>query len=172
MLRKNRKKSRSSKKCGPSSKIRLRKHLNDDAECQNLESVYGVKNIPSDSRMREIYDEIDPKKYLAPIFKVPFRHLSGTSSVVTTWNRWFFIRGAILRSVLACIFARCSLALWALTPNVCKVIRVGTDIFTAKEDMFRVNVTMGAKSGYLTDLLIKFSKILHFHPFSMLTANR
>ena len=128
MLRKNRKKSRSSKKCGPSSNIRLRKHLNadalfmdirrkfekipefrtgdieigipdalmsafamfslkdssllqfderrkDDAECQNLESVYGVKNIPSDSRMREICDEIDPKKYLSPIFKVPFRHL-------------------------------------------------------------------------------------------------
>jgi hypothetical protein len=47
----------------------------DDAECQNLESVYGVKNIPSDSRMREICDEIDPRKYLAPIFKVPFRHV-------------------------------------------------------------------------------------------------
>ncbi|RLC29676.1 transposase [Candidatus Woesebacteria bacterium] len=128
MLRKNKKKSRSSKKCGPPSKIRLRKYLNadalfmviqrefekipefrtgdieisipdalmsafamfslkdpsllkfderrkDEAECQNLESVYGIKNIPSDSRMREICDEIDPKKYLSPIFKVLFRHL-------------------------------------------------------------------------------------------------
>ncbi|MBT9438920.1 MAG: transposase [Desulfobacterales bacterium] len=128
MLRKNRKKSRSSKKYDPPSKIELRKHINadalfmdirrefekipefrtgdieisipdalmsafamfslkdssllkfderrnDDAECQNLENIYGIKNIPSDSRMREIGDEIDPKKYLAPIFKVLFRHL-------------------------------------------------------------------------------------------------
>lgn len=128
MLRRNKKKSRSSKKCGPPSKIRLRKHLNadalfmaihrefekipefrtgaieisipdalmsafamfslkdssllkfderrkDEAECQNLKSVYGIENIPSDSRMREICDEIDPKKYLSPIFKVLFRHL-------------------------------------------------------------------------------------------------
>jgi len=128
MLRKNKKKSRSSKKCGSPSKIKLRKHLNADAlftairrefekipefrtgdveisipdalmsafamfslkdpsllqfdsrredlaECQNLKSIYGIQNIPSDSRMREIGDEIDPKKYLSPIFKVPFRHL-------------------------------------------------------------------------------------------------
>jgi hypothetical protein len=128
MLRKNKKRSRSSKKYVPPSKIKLRKHLNadalfisirrefekipefrtgdieismpdalmsafamfslkdpsllkfderrkDEAECQNLESIYGIKNIPSDSRMREICDEIDPKKYLSPIFKVPFRHL-------------------------------------------------------------------------------------------------
>jgi hypothetical protein len=128
MPRKNKKKVRSSKKLEPTSKIKLRKHLNadalfmyirrefekipefrtgaseisipealmsafamfslkdssllkfderrkDEAECQNLESVYGIKNIPSDSRMREICDEIDPKKYLAPIFKVLFRHL-------------------------------------------------------------------------------------------------
>ena len=47
----------------------------DLAECQNLKSIYGIQNIPSDSRMREICDEIDPKKYLSPIFKVPFRHL-------------------------------------------------------------------------------------------------
>ena len=47
----------------------------EPAECQNLKSIYGIQNIPSDSRMREIGDEIDPKKYLSPIFKVPFRHL-------------------------------------------------------------------------------------------------
>jgi len=47
----------------------------DLAECQNLKSIYGIRNIPSDSRMREIGDEIDPKKYVSPIFKVPFRHL-------------------------------------------------------------------------------------------------
>jgi hypothetical protein len=58
-----------------SSLLQFDERRKDDAECQNLESVYGVKNIPSDSRMREICDEIDPKKYLAPIFKVPFRHL-------------------------------------------------------------------------------------------------
>jgi hypothetical protein len=47
----------------------------DLAEYQNLKSIYGIRNIPSDSRMREIGDEIDPKKYLSPIFKVPFQHL-------------------------------------------------------------------------------------------------
>lgn len=37
---------------------------------------YGFRlNIPSDFRMREIRDEIDPKKYPSPIFKVLFRHL-------------------------------------------------------------------------------------------------
>ena len=33
--------------------------------------------------------------------------------------------------------------------SVCKVLRVGPDIFTAKEDMFRVNATMATRSGYL-----------------------
>ena len=45
------------------------------AENQNLKAIYGIKNIPSDSRMREICDEIDPKKYIAPSFKTIFKHL-------------------------------------------------------------------------------------------------
>ncbi len=57
------------------SLLKFDERRKDEAECQNLESIYGIKNIPSDSRMREICDEIDPKKYLSPIFKVPFRHL-------------------------------------------------------------------------------------------------
>ena len=48
---------------------------NDVAESQNLKTVYGIKNIPSDSSMREIGDEIDPMKYIAPTFKAIFRHL-------------------------------------------------------------------------------------------------
>jgi hypothetical protein len=47
----------------------------DPAERQNLETIYGIKNIPSDTRMREIDDEIDPKKYITPLFKDIFRHL-------------------------------------------------------------------------------------------------
>ena len=47
----------------------------DLAESQNLKTIYGIKNIPCDSRMREIGDEIDPKKYIAPSFKAVFRHL-------------------------------------------------------------------------------------------------
>ena len=80
MPRKNEKKARLPKKSGPPSKIKLQKHLNADAlmsafamfshkdpsllqfdsiredlaECQNLKSTYGIKNIPSDSRMRKI----------------------------------------------------------------------------------------------------------------------
>ncbi len=57
------------------SLLKFDERRKDEAECQNLESIYGIKNILSDSRMREICDEIDPKKYLSPIFKVPFRHL-------------------------------------------------------------------------------------------------
>ena len=34
----------------------------DERRCQNLKSIYGIENIPSDSGMREICDEIDPKK--------------------------------------------------------------------------------------------------------------
>jgi len=26
----------------------------EDAECQNLKSIYGIRNIPSDSRMRAV----------------------------------------------------------------------------------------------------------------------
>lgn len=45
------------------------------AESQNLKTIYGIENIPSDSRMREINDEIDPGKHIAPVFKDVFRQL-------------------------------------------------------------------------------------------------
>jgi hypothetical protein len=57
------------------SLLKFDERKKEEAECQNLKSIYGIENIPSDSRMREICDEIDPTKYLSPIFKVPFRHL-------------------------------------------------------------------------------------------------
>lgn len=44
-------------------------------ERQNLQNIYGIENIPCDSRMREINDTIDPQKYIAPVFKAVFRHL-------------------------------------------------------------------------------------------------
>ncbi|MCP3926941.1 MAG: transposase [Desulfobacterales bacterium] len=47
----------------------------DPAECENLKNIYGIQNIPCDSRMREICDEIEPDEYISPIFKVVFRHL-------------------------------------------------------------------------------------------------
>ena len=47
----------------------------EEVECQNLKNIYGIENIPSDSRMREICDEIEANKYLGPIFKVLFRPL-------------------------------------------------------------------------------------------------
>jgi hypothetical protein len=49
-----------------------RENLDD---CQNLKNIYGIEEIPSDTRMREIGDEIDPKKYIRPVFKTIFRHL-------------------------------------------------------------------------------------------------
>ena len=47
----------------------------DDGKSRNLRNIYGIDQIPSDTRMREVCDEIDPKKYLAPIFKAPLRQL-------------------------------------------------------------------------------------------------
>ena len=44
-----------------------------EAECQNLKGIYDIENITSDSGMREIGDEIDPKKYISPIFKILLR---------------------------------------------------------------------------------------------------
>jgi len=64
-----------------SSLLGFDKRRNEDAECQNLKSIYGIDNIPSDSRMREICDEINPKQYLSPIFKVPFRHLQRSKAL-------------------------------------------------------------------------------------------
>ena len=37
------------------SLLQFDKRRNEDAECQNLKSIYGIRNIPSDSRMREIW---------------------------------------------------------------------------------------------------------------------
>jgi len=58
-----------------SSLLKFDERRKEEAESQNLKSIYGLENIPSDSGMREICDEIDPKEYLSPIFKVLFRHL-------------------------------------------------------------------------------------------------
>lgn len=47
----------------------------EEAECQNLKNIFKIKNIPSDSRMREIGDKIDSKKHVSPIFKSIFRQI-------------------------------------------------------------------------------------------------
>jgi hypothetical protein len=57
------------------SLLRFDNRRSHPAERQNLENIYGIKIIPSDTRMREINDEIDPKKYIGPLFKGIFRHL-------------------------------------------------------------------------------------------------
>ncbi|MEA1899480.1 MAG: hypothetical protein U9N47_01745 [Thermodesulfobacteriota bacterium] len=57
------------------SSLKVDERRKEEAESQNLKSIYGIKYIPSDSKIRKICDKIDPKKYLSPIFKVPFRHL-------------------------------------------------------------------------------------------------
>jgi len=44
-------------------------------ELKNLQRIYGIENVPCDSRMREINDTIDPKEYIAPVFKAIFRQL-------------------------------------------------------------------------------------------------
>ncbi len=51
------------------------KRRENDIERKNLESTYGINTVPSDSRMREICDEIDPKKYLSATYVDVFRSL-------------------------------------------------------------------------------------------------
>ncbi len=57
------------------SLLRFDQRRENPAESQNLRNIYGIDVIPSDTRMREIDDEIDPEKYIAPLFKDIFRHL-------------------------------------------------------------------------------------------------
>ena len=45
------------------SLLKFDERRKDETECQNLKNIYGIENVPSDSRMREICDEIDPKDY-------------------------------------------------------------------------------------------------------------
>jgi hypothetical protein len=58
-----------------SSLLQFDNRRQNPAESQNLKGIYGIDVVPSDSRMREIGDEIDPNKYIAPVFKDIFRHL-------------------------------------------------------------------------------------------------
>jgi len=58
-----------------SSLLEFDQRRKKEAECQNLKNIFDIENIPCDSRMREMNDEIDPKKYLSPIFKVFFRQV-------------------------------------------------------------------------------------------------
>jgi hypothetical protein len=57
-----------------SSLLSFDKRRKDEAECQNLRAIYGIETIPSDTRMREICDNIDPKN-VSPLFKDIFRQL-------------------------------------------------------------------------------------------------
>lgn len=50
-------------------------NLRDEkAKSKNLLTLFGVENIPSDTRMREILDEVDPRE-ISPIFKSVFSEL-------------------------------------------------------------------------------------------------
>jgi hypothetical protein len=57
------------------SLLQFDRRRQNPAESQNLKNIYGLKVIPSDTRMREIGDEIDPNKYITPVFKDVFRQL-------------------------------------------------------------------------------------------------
>ncbi len=57
-----------------SSLLQFDKKRKDACELQNLRNIYGIKNIPCDSRMREINDEVNPKN-ISPAFKSVFQNL-------------------------------------------------------------------------------------------------
>ncbi len=58
-----------------SSLLRFDQRRKDEIERQNLENTYGIEHPPCDSQMRDICDEIDPYRYVAPAFPLIFREL-------------------------------------------------------------------------------------------------
>ena len=57
-----------------SSLLRFDQRRQDGEERRNLERVYGIEEIPSDTRMREIIDEVDPEE-IKKGFKVIFKEV-------------------------------------------------------------------------------------------------
>ena len=56
------------------SLLRFDQRRQDGEERRNLERVYGIEEIPSDTRMREVIDEVDPEE-IKKGFKVVFKEV-------------------------------------------------------------------------------------------------
>jgi hypothetical protein len=56
------------------SLLQFQKHMQDDQQRNNLESLFGVKNIPKETQMREIIDNVD-SEYFRGIFKEMYSRL-------------------------------------------------------------------------------------------------
>lgn len=74
--------------------LAFEERIKDEEESHNLSSIYGVKNIPSDSRMREILDEVC-QKYIRPRFTDVFRKLQRGKAL----EEMVFMNGCYLASV-------------------------------------------------------------------------
>ena len=61
---------------------------------QNLKTIYGIEDVPSDTRMREILDEVDPE-YFRPSFKDAFRQLQRGKAL----EQMVFMEGCYLVSL-------------------------------------------------------------------------
>ena len=60
----------------------------------NLESIYGIKNVPCDTQMRTILDEVDPKE-LRPVFTSVHRQLERSEEL----RKFVFLEGSYLVSL-------------------------------------------------------------------------
>ncbi len=67
---------------------------NDNASLQNLKSIYGIKTPPSDTRMREILDDVEPED-LRPSFKNITRKLQRAKAL----DPYKYIEGHFLVSL-------------------------------------------------------------------------
>ena len=61
---------------------------------QNLKAIYSIEDVPSDTRMREILDEVDPE-YFRPSFKDVFRQLQRGKAL----EQMVFMEGCYLVSL-------------------------------------------------------------------------
>jgi len=56
--------------------LQFDKRRKDEIECQNIKNIFGIETeIPCDTTMREINDEIDPKEFIGPAYKAIFQAL-------------------------------------------------------------------------------------------------
>jgi hypothetical protein len=68
--------------------------LQDKSILKNIESVYGICNVPDDSRMREILDNVNPAYFKSP-FKTVFREIQRGGAL----NPMKYIEGHYLSSL-------------------------------------------------------------------------
>jgi hypothetical protein len=68
------------------SLLNFENEMKDERNFSNLSSLFGVRRIPSDTRMREVVDEVDPEE-IRPVFKNLFARVQ-RANVLKDFKLW------------------------------------------------------------------------------------